>query len=677
MPEPVFIPQPWRVERRAGQFPLDVHTTIWVAARATPGVRFAAQHLADAITTATGLTPKLAVAPDDIPLFGLLLGPEAGRPSPLTLTETEAAELGSEGYALEVSPAGVALAAPAEAGLFWGVQTLIQALQTSGRRLPAMRIEDRPVLATRGLMLDASRGRVPTLDYLKRLVDLLSFFKMNQFQVYIEHTFEFSRRREFGQRAGAYTGAEMRALDEYARARHVELVPNLQSYGHQRALLSLPEYEHLAETKWRWTLTPANEETYALLDEMYGEMLPNFSSTQFNVDCDESWDHGLGQSKALADARGTGRLYLDHILRLRDLAARHGRRIQVWADILLHYPELLPEIPDDIVLLDWWYENQARYPTVQQIAEAGRPFMVCPGVSAWNTVFPRLDNALGNILGYTRAGIAAGVVGMLLTDWGDNGAYGMPTASFYPYAFGAETAWTGGQTSPDAFDAKVGPLLFGDLSGQVAAAARRMGHAVEQWPLNRPNSSDTIAAVFDDPLAGRLADTSPGAVAELAAAAQAVLPAFASLQDTQMRHELSFLAHMMAFAAEKLTLTRRLRQALTDGAATDDLVADLRSQRDQLAALRAEFESLWLGASKRAEIALSLSYYDTGLARFDAAIAWLDAGNRDLATYTPDTTPILWEVGMSEILTLANIIGFENLPPNIQGWLRSMPRTTT
>lgn len=672
MPEPQFIPQPWRVQRRAGEYPLDTDTTLWVAARATPQVRFAAQRLAEAITTATGLTPKLAVAPDSIPLFGLLLGPQDARPDPVTLSEAQAAELGTEGYVLDISPAGAAIAAPTETGLYWGVQTLIQALRTTGRRLPAMRVEDRPALATRGLMLDASRGRVPTLDYLKRLVDLLSSFKMNQFQLYLEHTFEFSRRREFGQQAGAYTAAEMQALDEYARARHVELVPNLQSYGHQRALLSLPEYEHLAETDWRWTLTPANEETYALLDEMYSEFLPNFSSTQFNVDCDESWDHGLGRSKALADERGKGRLYLDHILRLREMAAKHGRRIQVWADILLHYPELLPEIPDDVLLLDWRYENQATYPTVLEIARSGRPFLVCPGVSAWNTIFPRIDNALGNILGYTQAGMAAGAVGMLLTDWGDHGAYAMPAASFYPYAFGAETAWTGGQTSPDTFDAKAGSLLFGDLSGQVVAAVRRTGRAMAQWPLRGPNGSDAIAAVFDDPLAGRLADTSPGAITEMAAAAAQALAAFASLRDAQMRHELSFLAHMLAFAADKLALTRRLRGALADGAETETLVAALRTQRTQLAALRAEFESLWLGASKRAEIALSLSYYDTGLARHDAALAWLDAGNRDLATYTPDTTPVLWEVGRSEILGLAEIIGFENLPPEIRGWLRSM-----
>ncbi len=655
MSELHFIPEPSLIERRHGRFPLTAATRILVASDASGETRFAASELANTIHRTTGLTPSIDTTSDDtVNAIRLSLG-QTGQ--------------GPEGYTLEIGPDGAAITAEGEAGLFYGVQTLIQALETAGRALPALRIEDKPVLAYRGLMLDISRGRVPRLDYLKRVAAFLAHFKVNQFQLYTEHTFVFSGHADFAESIGALTAEDMRELDAFCRERHIELVPNLQSYGHHRSLLSLEQYKHLSETSWPWSLTPAREETYQLLDEWYGEMLPNFTSMQLNVDCDETIDHGLGQSAAMAAERGKGRLYLDHILRLRELAAKHGRRIQVWADIINGYPELIPEIPDDVTLLDWWYEDERTYPTIDAIAKAGRRFMVCPGVSSWNTLFPRVDNALGNIRGYTRAGIAAGAIGMLNTEWGDYGHYQQPEASLYVYAFGAETGWTGGATEPAEFDRKAGPLVYGDLSGRVVAAIRRMGKVMLHPAIRAHNRSEAAYAVFDDPLAGRVADLPAPVVKEFAEAAAEALPVFATLRDDNMRHQMSFTAHQLAFAAAKLTLTQELRAALQGNGDVAPLIGRLKTQRDTLAAMRAEFEQLWLAVSKRAEIDLALSYYDIALAHHDAAIAWLESGGRDLSTYQMEKQVLLWEVGGYHLMELVELVGFENLPPVVQGWL--------
>ncbi len=650
-----FIPEPSLIERREGAFPLTAATRILVAPDASDATRFAAGDLADAVNHVTGLSPSIDAADEDTDnAIRLALG---------------ATGQGPEGYILAIGADGVVITAEDEAGLFYGVQTLIQALRAQGRVLLALRIEDKPVLAYRGLMLDVSRGRVPRLDYLKRVAAFLAHYKINQFQLYTEHTFVFSRHADYAASVGALTPAEIRELDAFCRERHIELVPNLQSYGHHRSLLALDQYKHLSETTWPWSLTPANEETYQLLDEWYGEMLPNFTSMQLNVDCDETIDHGLGQSAALAAERGKGRLYLDHILRLRELAAKYGRRIQVWADIINEYPELIPEVPDDVTLLDWWYEDAPAYPTIDAIAKAGRRFMVCPGVSSWNTLFPRIDNALGNIRGYTRAGIAAGAVGMLNTEWGDYGHYQQPEASLYLYAFGGATAWTGGATEPAEFDRHVGPLVYGDLSGRVVAAIRRLGKAMLHPAIRSHNRSEAAYAIFDDPLAGRVADIPAPVVKEFAEAAAEALPVFATLRDDNMRHQMSFAAYQLAFAAAKLTLTRELRAALRDGGDVAPLIGRLKAQRQTLAAMRAEFEELWLDVSKRAEIDLSLGYYDTALAHHDAAIAWLESGGRDLSTYQMEKQVLLWEVGGHHLMDLVALVGFENLPPVVQSWL--------
>src|SRR5207247_9241339 len=119
-----------------------------------------------------------------------------------------------------------------EVGLLYGVQALRQLVRTPGGRLPALTIRDWPVLADRGLMLDVSRGKVPTLATLFALVVGLAAHKYNQLQLYIEHTFHFPRHPEIGAGADPLTAEDILALDEYCRPRHAALVLNLQSFGH-------------------------------------------------------------------------------------------------------------------------------------------------------------------------------------------------------------------------------------------------------------------------------------------------------------------------------------------------------------------------------------------------------------------------------------------------------------
>lgn len=673
-------------------FVLDATTEIIVGPEAGEETLFAARQAQAAVRDATGLT--LALRRAYAPLDG------AGRLALLRVDRDEGipretlAELGPEGYTLEVTPQRIVVAANTEAGLFYGVQTLRQLLRTQARRIPALAIRDWPALAHRGVMLDISRGKVPTLQTLFALVDGLAEYKYNHLQLYTEHTFFFPSHPAISAGADPLTADDILALDRYCRERHIELVPNLQSFGHQRRLLSLPQYAHLDEVGWQWSLTPAREETYQLLDELYAEFLPAFSSRWLNVDCDETWDLGTGQARALAREIGKGRLYLRHILRLRELAARYGRRIMLWADILLYHPELVSELPTDVLLLDWWYEAQDCYPSAERLGALGRDFWVCPGTSSWNTLFPRLDNALANIRNFVRDGLAAGATGMLLTDWGDYGHYQPLSLSWYPYLYGAATAWTGAQTTPEEFDRAFAPLFLGRPAGDRSIQAiRRLGRAVMSPTLGLRNRSNSAYALFDDPLAGKLtAAADPGALAELEAAAHDALQAWAELPSPALRHDYTFVARLIAFAASKVLLSQRLRRTLrslpdpvndlarSNGLAQLDAdIAALRVSRSQLAALAREFELCWLRHARRSEIHLTLDRFAALDRRYEAALAWLDRQrgcyasgqpvDAEATSYDPGPYYPLWEEGLQSILRLVDLIGKEELPPDLRQYL--------
>ncbi|HET8522058.1 MAG TPA: family 20 glycosylhydrolase, partial [Thermomicrobiales bacterium] len=497
----------------------------------------------------------------------------------------------------------------------------------------------------------------------------------------------FPRHPEIGANAGSLTSDDILALDVVCRENHVELVPNLQSLGHQRDLLNLSRYHHLAETPWNWTLAVGQEGTYQLLDELYGDLLPAFSSDWLNVDADEPYDVGRGQSKALTDELGPGRVYLRHIQRLHDLAAKHGKRLMMWADMFWHYPELIGEMPEDILFLDWWYEPKDRYATVDTIAKAGRPFYVCPGTSSWTSFFPRLDNAIHNIRTFVRDGVQAGAAGMLLTDWGDGGHYQPISNSWYPYLWGAECAWTGSATTTEAFDPAFSRLFVGDTSGQVVAAMHRLGNTMKNAPV-WPTTWNTPMALWEDPIAGDLAEVVPvEVVTETRAAAENLFAVLDLVRDPAIRADLALSAGLIHFATNKVDMTRRIHQTLAGIASGDlaaeqgtahltSLIAALQLQRRIIPAVVAEFEQRWLAHARRSEIQVNLDRFAALLARYDVAIPWLEAQrdacaigqpvDADLATYDRGDYAVLWQESKRNIENLVDLIGEQVLPPDIQ-----------
>src|SRR5690606_20159639 len=152
------------------------------------------------------------------------------------------------------------------------------------------------------------------------------------------------------------------------------------------------------------------------------QLLPCFTSGTVNVGLDETFDLGLGRSRTACAERGIGRVYLEHLRAVHRLAAERGRRIQVWADVLMQHPELVPELPRDVTALLWGYE--ADHPFAREaelVAASGLPFLVCPGTSAWQSFGGRTANMLANIAAAAGSGAAHGAAGMLVTDWGDCG----------------------------------------------------------------------------------------------------------------------------------------------------------------------------------------------------------------------------------------------------------------
>lgn len=470
-----LIPRPQKCKSRSGTFKADASTRILLpgGGEGRAGLLLAAETVQAAILEQQGTHIDLGAA------FG-----DGAQPSrAIEWRIDKSAPSHPEGYKLSVRPDTIIASARKPQGLRHAAATLCQLARLGAKRgMPCVEIEDWPNQDVRGYMLDISRGKVPTLQTLFGIVDGLVGLKYNSLQLYCEHTFHYRRHPEIGAQHSPMTAEEVLKLDDYCHRRGVELVPNLQSFGHQHHILKLPRYKHLAESESRggWCLSPARPGTYKLLADLYAEYLPLFRSKRLNISCDETYDLGRGLSKRRADRIGVGRVYLEHILKLRKLAARFGKGIMMWGDIVQNHPGIVPDIPKDIVMLDWFYDTPSASARRQRSArnrlfrDAGLETINCPGTNTWVTLACRTEMARANIRWFTELGRKNGAAGMLLTDWGDNGHMNLQGFSQYPIALGADSAWHGGAKDSPKFDRAFSKIFYGDGAGQVARLVRSL-----------------------------------------------------------------------------------------------------------------------------------------------------------------------------------------------------------
>jgi hypothetical protein len=419
-------------------------------------------------------------------------------------------------YRLVVDAGGCTIRAFGAPGFYYGRQTLAQLDRQHAGRVPFLEIEDWPDYPVRGFYHDITRGKVPTLETLLALAERCARYKLNHLELYIEHTFAYRTVPEVWEGADPLTADEIRALDAFCAARHIDLVPSFSTFGHFLRFLRVPRLQHLneldvraAEEPFCWwdmmqhyTLAPGNPESLALVRGIIEEVAPLFTSRYFNVCCDETFDLGKGKSREAAARVGTGRVYVDFLKEILGIVRSQGRVPMFWGDIVGRHPEYLDELGDDAIALDWDYTADLSGTRAELFRAAGRKFYVCAGTGSWAGPFPQMSDAARNINALARRGAETGAAGFLLTDWGD---YGHPCPlglSFPGLAQAAASAWQVPGTDPFAFDEAISMIEFGDRSGRLVGELRGVASGMRaEWRMlafwKQPRARDFSEDWFD------------------------------------------------------------------------------------------------------------------------------------------------------------------------------------
>lgn len=473
-----FLPMPHSVRYGQGVFALRYNARI-VLEGTQPSALLYAQMLRDDIRRFTGLEPAI-------------LRGEA-RPGDIRLTVDGA--LAPSVYRLSVAEGGARVRAGGDESLLHGVQTLSQWVRRHGARLPALDIEDFPDLPHRGYYLDCSRGRVPTLDTLKQYADLLCRYKINEWQLYIEHTYLFQNLSEAWRDDTPLTAADILELDAYCHARHIELVPSLSSFGHMYRILStktccrLCELPDSEKTPFSYsyagahhTLNVSHPDAMAFIKGLITEYQALFTSRKFNICCDETYDLGKGRSAALAAQRGEQALYMDHVVELCRFLLDQGITPMFWGDIMWRHPEAYARIPEGVICLNWGYLPNQREDEIRMLAEMGATQYACPGVCTWNRWLPLMRDSFLNNRAMCRHAHKYGAIGLLNTDWGDYGHICHPWFSIPGILYGAAFAWNAEERRFEEVNQAISLLEYGDREGGFVSAFEALtDHEIFPW----------------------------------------------------------------------------------------------------------------------------------------------------------------------------------------------------
>jgi hexosaminidase len=351
---PAIVPVPLNMVVNPGDFTLSPDTC--VVADAASAVT--AQQLGDYLKPATGFAlPVVSKKPAGVTTF-------------ISLNQSAALSvLGSEGYRLVVTPDSVRITAPTQAGLFYGVQTLRQLLppqvfssvpvKNVAWTSPCVQIEDKPRFAWRGLMLDSGHD-FQRKAFVERFIDLMAMHKFNTFHWHLTDLGTWSieikghpellkpETRGPGVKPGYYTQDEIREVVQYAAARHITIVPEIDMPGHSTPALiahpeldcPLPEVDGKGNPMRPWQYCLGNEKTYQFLEDVLSQIVELFPGPYVHIGGDECpkdrWNRcPLCQAKMKAEnLKNADELQSYFVRRIETFLHSKGRRLIGWDEIL-------------------------------------------------------------------------------------------------------------------------------------------------------------------------------------------------------------------------------------------------------------------------------------------------------------------------------------------------------
>ncbi len=356
-----------------------------------------------------------------------------------------------------------------------GVGTVLSGLE--GRELMTF--------ATYGIMLDASRNGVMTVEHFKKWLRQLALMGYNMAMLYTEDTYKLPDEPYFGYMRGAYTLAEMQDVDAYAAKLGIEMIACIQTLGHMEQIIKWgPAYAPVTDTAR--VLNVDEDATYDLVAKMLKFWSTAFRSRKIHIGMDETHDLGRGRLLDKYGYKDGFTLFNQHLNRVNDMCKQLGLSPMIWSDMYFRLgnanqdyydlnsnipQEVRNNIPENVELVYWdYYHDDYKFyhDFIKLHQELNRPVALGSGVWTWSKFWYDHTKTKATVLPGLQACRDTGVQDVFFTMWGDDGAYCAWDSAMAGLVFSAEVAYGNGDNEA-ACATRFAAICHGDYAAHTLA----------------------------------------------------------------------------------------------------------------------------------------------------------------------------------------------------------------
>jgi hexosaminidase len=475
------LPYPREVNLLGGELTLDADWTIATEGKLDPAAEASLQ---DGLRRLLGRPLALKTTPG---AQSISLSIQAAA------VASEAPEgIARQAYRLSVGTDRVAIMANAPAGLYYGVQTLLQLLRPTGAgaclRLPIGTLEDWPDRQLRIIHYDTKHHQ-DRLESVKHMITRASAFKINAVAWEIEDKFAYQQHPIIGA-PDAFTPDQMREITAHALQHHVEIIPILQGPSHLAFVLKHQQFAQLREDPDNnYMLCPSNEKSYDLLFSLYDELLAATPGcSYFHVGTDEPYFLGDGTEcgcRARRDAIGAGGMMAEFIERCAGYLMDKGRKVICWGEWPMRAVDV-PRLPSGIINAVYQNDEMSAAYAKQEIRE-----LIYSPVQGSRPLFPEYFHSpdsqgkrparLDSISETIRRGPCRPFdpLGVLMAAWDDSGLH-METF-WLGWVLGCAWGWNPGLPPKEEAIAQFCGLFHGPVAVRMPAVYRGLDSLARFW----------------------------------------------------------------------------------------------------------------------------------------------------------------------------------------------------
>ena len=272
-----------------------------------------------------------------------------------------------------------------------------------------------------GIMIDCSR-LLEKHEYYYQLIDFMADWDMNTLLLHFSDDHGLAIQLPGFEKLAypkAFTTDEIKSFVAYANERNIDVIPELEVFGHTRYITDHPDYKHLyfgdkPNNISFNALDPLNPETLSLMKMMIKEVADLFPSTYFHLGCDEVNLKGLNTATGLNEAV----VWTDYVNKMIEIVKDLGKVPMIWSDHIQKNEEIAKLLNKDIVLMEWNYDPDYMPTKLPALMDLGyKNIIMCPSVSCWRSRVIPSKPQLKNVDGHAAAVRSGNAEGLINTVW--------------------------------------------------------------------------------------------------------------------------------------------------------------------------------------------------------------------------------------------------------------------